>query len=258
MCILTDVVSVSGQCGINILTNPGFDTPIQPSNGNNILNSFTFNGWTMTGGIGFNIVQPNGSYGSGPDNAQDGSQYTEVAFGNGTVYQDFTIVNNGTNISYGGYFSSRTGAGWTTNIQIYTMPGNTLAASSNSITYTNEGTEVWLYATGTATLDAGTYRYVANIPDDANFDAAFVYVNCVLPIHLLSFSASLQNTNNAKLHWQIVNAEDGGKYELQRSTDGRNYTGVQSTNRKCFSYTIQLHRYCIKQWHLLLPFKNNR
>jgi uncharacterized repeat protein (TIGR03803 family) len=47
-----------------------------------------------------------------------------------------------------------------------------------------------------------------------------------LPIHLLSFSATLQNISNAKLQWQIATAEDGGKYELQRSTDGRNFTAV--------------------------------
>jgi len=51
-------------------------------------------------------------------------------------------------------------------------------------------------------------------------------VGNALPIHLLSFSAALQNTNNVKLHWQIATAEDGGKYELQRSNDGRSFTNI--------------------------------
>jgi uncharacterized repeat protein (TIGR03803 family) len=50
--------------------------------------------------------------------------------------------------------------------------------------------------------------------------------NNPLPIHLLSFSATLQNTNNARLQWQIATAEDGGKYELQRSTNVPGFTAI--------------------------------
>jgi Regulator of chromosome condensation (RCC1) repeat/Secretion system C-terminal sorting domain len=48
----------------------------------------------------------------------------------------------------------------------------------------------------------------------------------ILPIKLISFTASLQNFNNAKLQWQIATAEDGCKYELLRSTDGRNFLPI--------------------------------
>jgi Secretion system C-terminal sorting domain len=47
-----------------------------------------------------------------------------------------------------------------------------------------------------------------------------------LQIKILSFSASLQNINNANLQWKIATAEEGGKYELQRNTDGRSFLPI--------------------------------
>jgi hypothetical protein len=180
-CLFLAVTFVSAQCGTNILVNPGFDAPIQPNNGDNILNSFSFNGWTMTGGLGFNIVKPNGNYGPGPDYAKDSIQFAEVAYGDGTVYQDFTISGANTSIAFGGFYSARTGVLWSTSIEIYSMPGNTLVSTSNILQYSNQGQKVWLPVHGETTLNTGNYRFVANIPDHANFDAAFVYVNCSVP-----------------------------------------------------------------------------
>ena len=217
------------QCGNNFLSNAGFETPVMPNNGDNVLNSYTFNGWQMTGGNGFNIVKPNGNYGAGPDFAKDGNQYCEVAFGDGTAYQDFVIAANNTVIIYGGYFSTRTGGAWTRNIQIYAMPGNTLVSSSNNVSYPNAqgGPEDWFYATGTATLNAGTYRYVANIADDANFDAAFIYKQCgsILPLHLLSFDGQKQN-NNVNLHWLTSNEINTSHFNVQRSSNGTTFNSI--------------------------------
>jgi len=50
--------------------------------------------------------------------------------------------------------------------------------------------------------------------------------NSILPIKLLSFSASLQNTNATRLQWQIAAAEADSKYELQRRTDGRSFNTI--------------------------------
>jgi hypothetical protein len=75
-------------------------------------------------------------------------------------------------------------------------------------------------------------------PDCANplTDICFV-----LPIKLLSFSASLQNSKEAKIQWQIATAEDGGKYALQRCTDGRSFATInQQTGNAIitqFNYT---------------------
>jgi uncharacterized repeat protein (TIGR03803 family) len=67
------------------------------------------------------------------------------------------------------------------------------------------------------------------------------YGNTPLPIKLLSFTASLQNTNTTSLQWQIATAEDGSKYELQRSIDSRSYTTVNlqtgTSSGTRFAYT---------------------
>lgn len=221
-------------CGANLLNNPGFDLPVMPNFGDNILGSYTFNGWQMTGGNGFNIVKPGPSgYGAGPDIPKDGIQYAEVAFGDGTAYQDFVINNSSTNITYGGYFSSRTGGTWTKNIQIYAMPSNTLVGSSNSVSYPNSsgGPKDWFYASGDVTLNAGTYRFVANIADDANFDAAFIYKVCLLPLNLLSFTGQKQNST-VFFNWLTTNETNTSHFIVQRSIDGRAFTGIGRVEAK--------------------------
>jgi hypothetical protein len=59
------------------------------------------------------------------------------------------------------------------------MPSDTLVASSNTKDITAADIEVWSYLSGNVTLAPGTYRYVANIGDDGNFDAASVILNQV-------------------------------------------------------------------------------
>lgn len=222
--------SAAPGCSTNLLVNSGFESPVVPNTGDNILNAYSFGGWTMTGGQGFNIVKANGFYAAGPDYGENGIQYAEVAFGDGTAYQDFTVGSNGTNVAFGGFYSSRSGGGWTTNIQLYAMPGNTLVASSTSLTYLNQGTEIWMEATGNATLNAGTYRYVANIPDDANFDSAYVNQSCLftLPLKLLSFSG-VKKDHSIFLQWKTTNETNAGHFNIQRSGDGRVFANIGQT-----------------------------
>jgi hypothetical protein len=63
----------------------------------------------------------------------------------------------------------------------------------------------------------------------------------VIPVKLIYFNASLQNGNNALVNWRIATAEDGTVYQLQRSSDGRNFTNANSitgnANTIQFSYT---------------------
>jgi hypothetical protein len=64
--------------------------------------------------------------------------------------------------------------------------------------------------------------------------------NLVLPIKLVSFTGDLQN-NNGLLKWVIGEPEDGGKYEVQRSSDGNNFTTIHTQTGNAekteFSYT---------------------
>lgn len=59
------------------------------------------------------------------------------------------------------------------------------------------------------------------------------YGNLPLPIKLLQFSVSPDN-NKAKLQWQIATAEDGSKYDLQRSKDGRTFATINQQTGNAF------------------------
>lgn len=225
----------NAQCGVNILSTPGFDAPLQPSIGNNLTGLFSFGGWTITGAA-FNIIRTNGSaYAGGPNNAQDGTQYVDVTNAAGTVYQDFTISGATVPVAYGGYFSSREAGGytnWTASIQIYALPSNTLVSTSNTRNFTTvdgnvPAQENWYFLLGNVTLAPGNYRYVANLGNYGNFDAAFVNTSCVLPVVLNQFAGSYTN-QQVKLNWKVESQVGLSAFEVEKSTDGRNFATIAS------------------------------
>jgi Secretion system C-terminal sorting domain len=234
-CIVGLQFYATAQCGANLLSNPSFETPVQPLIGNNLTGVFTLNGgWTMTGGS-FNLVKTNGTaYGGGPDNAQNGTQYIDVTSAAGTVYQDFSISAPSTSVSFGGYFSSREQSAmyvnWTASIDIVSLPSLTVVASSNSRAFTNADAavpaqETWYYINGNTTLAAGNYRYVINLGNYGNFDNAFVFENCVLPIKLQYFTAALYN-KAVQLNWKVDAQSDVSLFEVQRSADGNTFETI--------------------------------
>jgi Secretion system C-terminal sorting domain len=224
---------VLAQCNVNLLNNPGFDSPVQPAIGNNLTGLFTLNGWTMTGGP-FNVIKTDGSlYGGGPDNAKDGDQYIDITNGAGIVYQDFTLTST-VPIGFGGNFSSREQSGsyvnWTASIDIVDLGTNTVVATSSTKLFTNadgedHSQETWHHVFGNAVLPAGNYRFVANIGDFGNFDAAQLSLNCVLDTRVLLFSGSVNNGSNL-LNWNCSQVNDLAYFEIQRSADGRNFTAI--------------------------------
>lgn len=253
----------SAQCGSNILVNGDFESPTQPLIGNNLTNIFTLSGgWTMTGGA-FNVIRTNNtSYGGGPDNAQNGIQYLDITNGAGTVYQDFSIATNSTIIVFGGYFSSREQAqnyvNWTASISIVELPSLNVVATSNSRSFTNAdggfpAEETWYYINGITTLPTGNYRYVANFGDFGNFNAAFVYPNCLLPIKLQNFNGSYLN-NTIQLHWTVNYQSNFAHFEIERSADGIQFLRIgqhTSTNTRLYNYIdytpqASIHYYRLK------------
>jgi hypothetical protein len=227
------VGKITAQCNVNLLTNPGFDSPVQPAVGNNLTGLFTFTGWTMTGGP-FNVIKTNGTaYGGGPDNAKDGNQYIDVTSAAGTLYQDFTISST-VPVGFGGNFSSREQSGsyinWTASINIVDLGTSTVVATSTTRAFTNAdgavpAQETWYYVFGNVVLPAGNYRFVANIGDFGNFDAAQLSLNCLLATHVISFSGGADNGNNL-LKWNCDQTNNLSYFEIQRSADGRNFTTI--------------------------------
>jgi Secretion system C-terminal sorting domain len=233
VCILIYSNESRAQCGTNLLTNPGFDAPLQTNIGNNLTGSLTFNGWTMTGGP-FNVIRTNGStYGGGPNNAQNGTQYVDVTSAAGTVFQNFTITGGSTPVSFGGYFSSREQAGyvnWTASINILSLPSLTVVATSSTRAFTSADGAVpvqenWYYLFGNVTLPAGNYRFSSNLGNYGNFDAAFVFANCTLPIVLSSFNADYRN-NAVELNWKAEQQIDFSHFEIERSDDAVSFKQI--------------------------------
>jgi Secretion system C-terminal sorting domain len=221
------------QCNTNILSNAGFDTPVQPSIGNNLTGVFTFSGWTMTGGP-FNVIKTDGSsYSGGPDNAKDGNQYIDITSAAGTIYQDFTITGSTKPVGFSGYFSSREQSGyvdWVGSIQIINLATSAVVSTSNSRIFTTAdgavpAQETWYYLYGNTTLAPGNYRYLVNLGNHGNFDAAFVATNCVLSVRLQSFTGSVVN-DKVQLGWQAQSETNFSHYEVERSIDGRNFTTI--------------------------------
>lgn len=237
-----------GQCTTNYLVNGGFDSPAQPVLGNNLTGLFTFNGWTMTGGP-FNVIKVDGVtvYGGGPDVAVDGDQYVDITSAAGDVSQNFTLTCI-SDLTFRGSFSHREagGADFDAYVEIRDASTNALIATSNIINFTSAtNQETWFLASGTATaVPAGTYKYVAIMGDFCNFDAAFLCAlpGCVLPIKLNSFDAAFENCGT-KLKWVASDETNSKEYEVQYSTDGRNFSkaatvpSFNSTTAKQYQFT---------------------
>ncbi len=172
---LSDNVSTCSQ----VLLNPSFETPVQPSIGNNLLGTPTFGGWTMQTGGTFNIIKTDGSaYGGGPNNAQNGTQYVDIINAADYFQQNVTVVTSTANVTFGGYFSSREQSGgyvnWTARIELLTAAGVVVATSSTRNFTNADGAEdqIWYYLSGTATLAPGNYFYRVYLGDYGNFDNA--------------------------------------------------------------------------------------
>jgi Secretion system C-terminal sorting domain len=220
------------QCTTNYLINPSFETPVQPSLGNNFPPPYnTFGGWiipTATAGVpvgGFNIIRVNGStYSGGPDIAHNGgNQYVDINSAGGIVQQSFTVTC-GSTIEFSGWFSRREpgGIGFTGSMDIIDGSNNIIASSSTVSFTSNESEEVWKQVIGSpVSVVAGTYTIRFIMDDFANIDDAFLCVSpgCVLATTLTDFTA-VANKCNANLNWAATDEIDLKNYEVQTSNDG--------------------------------------
>ena len=227
--------SVKAQCNINLLTNPSFETPVQPTIGNNVTTLTTVGDWVMTGGP-FNIIKTNGTpYLGGPDNAQSGTQYVDITDAGGTIYQNFTTTGPTQQVAFSGYFSSREQGGaayanWVGSINIINVATNAVVATSTTRAFSDaDGApgvqEAWYYLYGNVLLPAGNYRYVANLGNYGNFDNAFVAQNCVLANGITDLTGSYVNGKRL-LNWKVEDQFGTAKFEIEASTDGRNFTKI--------------------------------
>ena len=259
----------NAQCNVNLLTNPSFETPVQPTIGNNLLTVFVIGDWTMTGGP-FNVIKTNGTpYGGGPDNAQNGTQYIDITSAGGTVYQNFTIAGPAQPVAFSGYFSSREQAGaaygnWVGSIDIINTTTNTVVATSSTRAFTNAdgaagAQEIWYYLFGNTTLSAGNYRYVANFGNYGNFDNAFVAQNCVLANGITELSGNYVNGKRI-LNWKVEDQLSTYKFEIEASKDGRNFTNIGAVDINSsdyYNFVDEITTGCVKMYYRIKTISLN-
>jgi Secretion system C-terminal sorting domain len=251
-CVFYFAISASyAQCTINYLTNPSFETPIQPLvNNNNFPAPYNaFGGWTIPGaspsvpGGGFNIIRVNGSgYSGGPNNAQNGNQYVDINGAAGIVQQSFTVTC-GSTLEFSGWFSRREPGGSGFNGSMDIIDGsNNIITSSTVVSFTsNESEETWKQVIGTpVAVVAGTYTIRFIMDDYANIDDAFLCISpgCVLATTLTDFSVK-SNKCNADLNWAAADEIDLKNYEVQTSNDGTIFKTIATilpTNASNYSF----------------------
>ncbi len=235
------------QCGgLNLLSNPGFESPAMPTtNSNNIMGpGVSWGGWDCTNG-GLNILRVSGSgYASGANIAADGNQYVDVANSDGYISQQFVLAV-ASPIYFSGSFSNReSGWGnyvnWTGFIQILDANGTVVATSATKDFITSMDNETWYLLTGfTSSLPAGVYTYRSYIGNSGHFDNAAVcaLANSVLPVKLESFTATAKEKNSL-LEWVVSEEINVKQYEIQFSTDGKNFqpvNAITANNKRHYS-----------------------
>jgi hypothetical protein len=84
--------------------------------------------------------------------------------------------------------------------------------------------------TSLTTVNNSTYFYSNNIANNLHFTVQYLYcqADIALPAELTRFSAVLTGPHTTKLYWAAVNETTGRSYDIQRSSDGRDFATIAS------------------------------
>lgn len=180
-----------------LLLNRSFESPVAPSNGNNLYASIP--NWSMvaqgnTDPNPFNIVKPYSSYCCNQavtTPTGGGSQYLDISGTWGQIRQSFTLNQAGT-VKFSGWFSTRDGTTALTGSALYlkNSGGSTVAIVTVDFASTDPAGSWKQGVSENIWLSAGTYYFEAYIPNPANFDLASVQLQT--PLSLGSATAMRQ------------------------------------------------------------------
>jgi uncharacterized repeat protein (TIGR01451 family) len=158
--------AAEGLCATTSVATDNFDTPLQTTiNGNNIVGT-TFSGWTALNNAQLNVIRVDGTgYASGPDKAQSGSQYIDIANGNTYLYKD-VVITTPVVVNASAWLSNRDNhiieypaAGWSGQIEIINTATNAVVLG-NTLSFTSSvNSDLWFQTRiSNVSLPAGNYR----------------------------------------------------------------------------------------------------
>jgi hypothetical protein len=161
----------------NLLANGSFEEPVLDNINTNNLGTVP-TGWSQTGDdVTWNLIRNDGTpYGSGVDNAADGSQIIDL---NGIfeIFQNFTVPSDAT-VTFGASFSNREGHDGSdpSTVGIYDASGANLLSPVASVDTSAESipSDRWLSGQESVSLTAGEYQIRIALNNFNNVDAVFV------------------------------------------------------------------------------------
>jgi hypothetical protein len=181
------------------------------------------------------------------DNNSDGTADTVV-----TQTWDFlnNVWNNGTRTSYS-YNADKTvnqsvTENWnllTSTWDLYSRETYTYDASGRLLTSLTEAWQstAWVNASlstntydGNGHLDSSldqTWNATTSLWENETLSTYSYTTSCTLPLHLISFTAS-KNKNIVTLNWQTAEEINTSHFNVQRSTDGANFSNVGNVTAK--------------------------
>ncbi|GGD19825.1 PA14 domain-containing protein [Hyunsoonleella pacifica] len=174
---------------LNLLVNSGFNNKTGLNYGNNI--NVDISPWVLGQGDQSNIVKVDGNGGfdyanggpfedANPETGDGEDQYyLDIASGSNDFYQSFTVTEN-TQLTYGGYFSSRDGLTGSGRLRIFTGDtgsSGTLIIDSGIFNVSpsdgDSSNTPWKYIEDEVNVTAGTYSFVVSMDNHMNFDEGF-------------------------------------------------------------------------------------
>jgi hypothetical protein len=119
-------------------------------------------------------------------------------------------------------------------VSLVTLPlggstGNSLFLCTGAAT----SVEGQLYYVRPGTTVVNNDSYTGTLPSTATINSG------ILPVTWLSFNA-VKQANDAVLNWAVTNESSNARYELQRSTNGTNFTAIGTINKSLagnYNYT---------------------
>jgi large repetitive protein len=156
--------TAEGYCQLNF--NESFDSPVEININDNNIKGNTYNSLVTQNGASFNIIRVDGTgYGFGPDNAQNGNQYLDIASADDYPLYAFTLTEPGI-VNFSAYFSNRDRSSfgyrsWTGQVEILNSTKTTVLASGNALLFDNTiSDELWfLSQANNISLPAGSYYF---------------------------------------------------------------------------------------------------